>query len=95
MHNIKSQTVPKFFQVSFLKQPYKFLHIHSIQYTTTEIKNFRIQNIEFSKYRISIRGATLWRKIPENSKKMQESLSIFKNPVKKTLLELENEISYF
>ena len=48
-----------------------------------------------SKYRTSIRGPTLWKNIPTNSEKMQESVTVFKNSVRKRLLELENEIPYF
>ena len=48
-----------------------------------------------SKYGISIRDPKLWEKIPTNSEKIQESVTIFKNSMRKKLLELENEISYF
>ena len=45
-----------------------------------------------SKYRISIRGPTLWNNIPTNSQKMLESLAVFKNSMREKLLEIGNEI---
>ena len=43
-----------------------------------------------SKYRISIRGPTLWKNIPTKSEKMQESVTVFKHFMRKKLLELQN-----
>ena len=45
-----------------------------------------------SKYSISRRGPTLWKNIPKNFEKMQESVTVFKNSMRKKLLELENKI---
>ena len=51
--------------------------------------------ISKSKYRISTRCPTLCKRIPTNSEKMQESVTVFKNSMKKMLLEREEEITYF
>ena len=34
-------------------------------------------------------------KIPTNSEKMQESVTVFKNYIRRKLLQLQNETSYF
>ena len=48
-----------------------------------------------SKYKISIRDPILWKNIPTSSETIQESVIIFKNSMRKKLLELVNELSYF
>ena len=48
-----------------------------------------------SKYRISIRGPTLWKNIPTDTEKKQRKTNIFKTIMKNKLLALENELTYF
>ena len=90
MHKIKSQTAPKIFQNKFRKPTHKYP-------TNFSTSNYSIPPFKLSKskYRISIRGPTLWKNIPTNSEKMQESVTVFKNSMRKKLLELQNETSYF
>ena len=90
MHNIKSKTAPKIFQNKFRKPTQKYP-------TNFSIFNYSIPlfKLSTSKYRISIRDPTLWKNIPTNSEKMQESVTLFKNSMRKKLLELQNETSYF
>ena len=90
MHKIKSQTAPKMFQNKFCNPAHKYPKNFST--SNHSILSFKLSK---SKYRTSIRGPTLWKNIPTNSEKMQESVTVFKNSVRKRLLELENEISYF
>ena len=90
MHKIKSQTAPKLFQNKFPKPTHKYP-------TKFPAPNYSIPPFKLSKskYRISIRGPTLWKNIPTNSEKMQESVTVFKNSMRKKLLELQNETTYF
>ena len=90
MHKIKSQTAPKIFQNKFRKPTHKYP-------TNFSTSNYSIPPFKLSKskYRISIRGPTLWKNIPTNSEKMQENVTVFKNSMRKKLLELQNETSYF
>ena len=79
MHKVKSQTEPKIFQNKFRKPAYKYP-------TNFSASNYSIPptKLSKSKYRISIRGPTLWKNIPTNSEKMQESVTVFKNSMKKS-----------
>ena len=90
MHKIKSQTAPKIFQNKFRKPTHKYP-------TNFSTSNYSIPPFKLSKskYRISIRGPTLWKKIPTNSEKMQESVTVFKKYMRRKLLQLQNETSYF
>ena len=90
MHKIKSQTAPKLFQNKFHKPNHKYP-------TNFSTSNYSIPPFKLSKsiYRISIRGPTLWKNIPTDFEKMQESVTVFKNCMRKKLLELQNETSYF
>ena len=90
MHKIISQTAPKIFQNKFRKQTHKYL-------TNFSTSNYSIPPFKLSKskYRISIRHPTLRQNIPKDSEKMQGSVTVLKSSMKRKLLELENEISYF
>ena len=85
MYKIKSQTVPKIFQNKFREPTHKYP-------TNFSTSNYSIPPFKLNKseYRISIKGSTLWKKIPTNSEKMQESVIVFKNCMRKKLLELQN-----
>ena len=89
MHKIKSQTAPKIFQNKFRKPTHKYP-------TNFSTSNYSIPPFKLSKskYRISFRCPTLWKNIPANSEKMQESVAVFKNSIIKKLLELQNETLY-
>ena len=90
MHKIKSQTAPKIFQNKFRKPTHKYpTNFSTLNYSISPFK------LSKSKYRISIRGPTLWKKIPTNSEKMQESVTVFKKYMRRKLLQLQNETSYF
>ena len=83
MHKIKSQIAPNRFQNKFHKPTHKYpTNFSTSNYSTL---SFKWNN---SKYRISIRGPTLWKNIPTNSEKMQESVNIFQTSMRKKLLEL-------
>ena len=85
MQKVKSQTAPKIFQSKFRKPTYKYsTNFCTFNYIIPPFKLIK------SKRRISVRGPTLWKNIPTNSEKMQKSVTIFINSMRKTLLELEN-----
>ena len=90
MHKIKSQTAPSIFQSKFRKPTVKYP-------TNLPTPDCNIQLFKLSKprYRISFRDATLGKNIATDSSRMQENVIVFKNPMRKNLLELENEITYF
>ena len=73
MHKIKSQTAIKILQNKFSKPTNKYP-------TNFSTSNYSILlfKLSKSKYRISIRGPTLWKNVPANSQKMQESVNVFK-----------------
>ena len=88
MHKMKSQTAPKVFLNKFLQ----------VKYTTNFCtSNYSILPFKLSKskYRISISSPTLWKNIRTKSEKMQQSVTVCKNSMRKKILELEHEISYF
>ena len=91
MNKIKSETAPKIFQNKFRKPAHKYPTNFS---TSNHIPPFKLNKC---KYRISIRGPTLWKNIPTNFEKMQEYVTCFKNSMGKKLLEFETsyETSYF
>ena len=90
MHKIKYQTAPKIFQNKFSKPTHKYP-------TNFSTSNYSIPPFKLSKskYRISIRGPKLWEKIATNIEKMQESITAFKNSMRKKLLELQNETDLY
>ena len=90
MHEIKSQTAPEIFQNTVRKATHKYLRNFSL--FNYSIPPFRLSN---SRYRISVRGPTIYKNFEINSEKMQEKLTVFKSCTGKKLLELENEIFYF
>ena len=92
MHKIRSQTAPKIFQNKFRKPTHKCPR--NFFTSNCSIPPFKLS---MCKYRISIRDGklTLWKNIPRNSEKMQESVTVFKNFVRKKILELQNETWYF
>ena len=86
MQKIKSQTAPKIFQKKFCKPTHKYpASFSTFNYSIPPFK------LSKSKNRITIKGSALWKKIPTNSEKMQESVTVFKNSMRKKLLELRNE----
>ena len=90
MHKIKFQTSPKIFQNKFPKPTHKYpSNFSTSNYSIPPFKSNK------SKYIISNRGPTLWKNIPINPEKMQETVTVFKNSVTKKLLELQNETSCF
>ena len=73
MHKIKSQTAPKIFQNKFRKPTHKYPTNFSTSNYSYSIPPFKLSK---PKYRISIRGPTLWKNIPTNSEKMQKSVCV-------------------
>ena len=73
MHKMNSQTVPKIFQRKFRKPTHK-------NPTNFSTSNYSILPFKLSKskYRTSIRDLTLWKNIPRNFEKMQESITVLK-----------------
>ena len=90
MHKIKFQTAPEIFQNKSCKPSHKCPANFSTSNYSIPLFNF-----SKSKYKISIRDPTLWKNIPTSSEKMQESVTVFKNSMRKKLVELKNETSYF
>ena len=90
MHKIKSQTARKIFQNNFRKPTHKYP-------TNFSTSNYSIPPFKLtkSKYRISTRGPTLWKNISRNCEKMQESVTVFINFMRKRHLDVQNETSYF
>ena len=90
MHQINSNTVP----TSFLNKFKKATDNYPTNFVRT---NYATPPFKLNKYkfRISIRGSTLWKNIPTDKEKKQQKTNIFKNIMKNKLLALENKHSYF
>ena len=86
MHKIKSQTAPKLFQNRFPKPTHNYPKNFSA--SNYSIPSFKQNN---SKYRISIRGPTLWKSIPRNSEKIQKRVTVFQNSVRKSFSNFETQ----
>ena len=90
MHQINSNTVPTIFLNKFKKPTHNYPT--NFAGTNYSIPPFKLNK---SKYRISIRGPTLWKNIPTDTEKKQQKTNIFKTVMRNKLLALENELTYF
>ena len=90
MQRIKLQTAPIIFLSKFQKPSHNYP-------TTYSINNYVVPSSKLikCKYRISIRGPTLWKDTITMREKQLESIGLFKNSVKQRLLAAENETDYF
>ena len=90
MHQINSNTVPTIFLNKFKKPTHSYRT--NFAGTNYSIPPFKLNKC---KYRISIRGPTLWKNIPTDTEKKQQKTNIFKTVMRNELLALENELTYF
>ena len=90
MHQVNSNTVPTIFLNKFKKPTHNYPT--NFARTNYSIPPFKLNK---SKYRISIRGPTLWKNIPTDTEKKQQKTNIFKTVMRNKLLALENELMYF
>ena len=90
MHQVNSNTVPTI----FLNKSKKPTHNYPTNFARTNysILSFKLNK---SKYRISIRGPTLWKNIPADTEKKQQKTNMFKTVMRNKLLALENALIYF
>ena len=90
MHQINSNTIPTIFLNKF-KNP---THNYPTNFARTNysIPTFKLNK---SKYRIPIRGPTLFEKYSKQYRKKQQKTYIFKTLMKIKLLVLQNEVTYF
>ena len=90
MHQVNSNTVPTIFLNKFKKPTHNYPT--NFARTNHSIPPFKLNK---SKYRISIRGPTLWKNIPPDTEKKQQKANIFKTVLRNKLLALGNELMYF
>ena len=90
MHQVNLDTVSTIFLNKFKKLIDNYPT--NLGRTNYSIPPFRLNK---SKYRISIRGSTLWKNIPVDTEKKQQKTNIFKTVMRNKLLALENELTYF
>ena len=64
-------TAPKIFWNKFCKPTPKY----PTNFSTSNFSSIPPFELSKSKYRISVRGTTLWKKVPTNSEKMKESVT--------------------
>ena len=90
MHKVKIGTIPSAFdnkfEVPYHSYPTRFSNIN---YTKPKLK------LKKSRFRISIRGPTIWYDFVGTEEKELESTLLFKTKVKAKLHKLENEINFF
>ena len=86
MHQINSNTVTTIFFNKFKKPTHNY---------PTNFANYSIppSKLNKSKYRVSIRGQTLWKNIPTDTEKKQQKTNIFKTVMRNKLLALEKELT--
>ena len=74
-----------------------FQRISHLYSTTSSTWNFSKPKLELTetKYKISIRGPTIWNDFAKGCLKSTEKYSFFKVKIKSKLLHFDNEISYF
>ena len=90
MHQVNSNTVPTIFLNKFRKPTHNYpTNFAGTNYSILTLK------LNKSKYRISIRGPTLWKIFQPIQKKKQQKTNIFKTVMRNKLLALENELTYF
>ena len=82
MHQIDLNTVPTIFLNKFKKPTHNYPTSFA---RTNYMPNFKLNK---SKYRISIRGPTLWKNIPTNTEKKEQKTNIFKTVMRNKLLAL-------
>ena len=90
MHQVNSNIVP----TTFLNKFKKPTHNYPTNFARTNY-NLPLLKLNKSKYRISIRGPTLWKNISTNTEKKQQKTNIFKTAMRNKLLAPENELLYF
>ena len=83
MHQINSNTVLTIFFNKFKKPTHNYPT--NFARTNYSIPPFKLNK---SKYRISIRGPTLWKNIPTDTENKQQKINIFKTIMKNKLLAL-------
>ena len=90
MHKIRIGSGPPAFSNTF-EMP---SHSYPTRFSNA---NYRKPKTKFrkSRFRISIRGPTVWNDFVGNTEKELESSSLFKAKVKSRLLDFEKEIAFF
>ena len=90
MHKINTQTAPTVFLPKF----HKPCHLYPTRFSKF---NYLKPDHKLSKckYRISIRGPSLWNDYLTDTEKQIEIVSVFRKIVKTRLLSSENETKYF
>ena len=90
MHQVNSNTVPTIFLNKFKKPTHNYPT--NFARTNYSIPPFKLNKL---KYRITIRGPTLWKNILTDTEKKQRKTNIFKTVMRNKLLALENKLIYF
>ena len=88
MHSVHTKTSPSVFTGRF----WRISHLHSTKSSTLNFSKPKLK-ISKTKYRISIRGLTIWNDFDEDCLKSIEKTPFFK--VKMKQLNFDNEISSF
>ena len=89
MHRVENKTAPSIFLTKFCKPSHPYP-------TNFSAHNFLVPILKLkkSKYRVSVRGPSLWNKISTAAEKIQESPPKFRAIIKEKLLLMTNEINY-
>ena len=92
MHQINSNTVSTIFLNKLKKPTHNYPTI--VVRTNYSIPPFKLNK---SKYKISVRGPTLLKNIPNQTEKKQQKTNIFKTVMNfnRKLFALEKELTYF
>ena len=90
MHKIRTGSGPSSFGETFEIPS----HPYPTRFSSTSYKKPKIK-FRKSRFRISIRGPTIWNDFVANTEKELDSSSLFKSRVKSKLLDFENEMTFF
>ena len=90
MHKIKNRTAP----TSFLEKFEQLAHSYATRFSSG---SYRKPQIIFRKcrFRISIRGPAILNNLVRSTEKKIQSSSLFKTKIKRKLLFLKNEVTFF
>ena len=90
MHKINTKTAPYTFTQHFQR----IVHKYPTKYSNSNYKKPKVK-LAKTKFRISIRGPSIWNNFISKSEKEIKSLLLFKSRVKLKLLQYDNEMMFF
>ena len=91
MHRVKTfSDMPSIFANKFTYPSHKYpIHFSKNKFALPKYLSHK------SKYKISVRGPSLWNKVLSNTEKELQETSLFKAKLKSEFLKVDDEVKYF